>query len=284
MKKIILLTQYPENPSNQQIVASAYQKNIPLIIEKPLEVVISLNENHRAEFTATGIIPRLGTLHRPYILAALQYFVANGAYSLNPLNTFLSNKWQQLQQLSSKNFLVPESLFTYHIPTMRAFVQKNNPCVFKLLQGSQGRGIFFGDSIGSSLALIDGLTLLQQPFFLQQFIQGDEYRILVLDEKILGAVRKQKHFDEYRANSHQGASVVGCPIDQAMARLAIAACKAVNGVFCGIDCIKNQDGIYLLEVNLSPGFSEIQKQLSIDIAEEILHFLQEKNDESKDLN
>lgn len=276
MKKIILLTQYPENPSNQQIIAMACQKNIPLAVEKPLEVVMQLAGKHHHDFTATAIIPRVGTLHRPYILAALQYFVSHGAYSLNPLTTFLSNKWQQLQQLSANNLPIPESLFTYDIPTMRAFVQKNNPCVFKLLQGSQGRGIFFGDSIASSLALMDGLTLLQQPFFLQQFIQGDEYRILILDGKILGAVRKQRSVHEYRANSHQGGQVVRCELSRKLQALALHACQAVNGQFCGVDCLENQQGIYLLEVNLSPGFAEIQKQLTLDVAGEIVGFLEKQ--------
>lgn len=276
MKKIILLTQYPENRSNQQIIAAASRKNIPLLIEKPLETVITLDKNPQQDFSATAIIPRVGTLHRPYILAALQYFVSHGAYALNPLTTFLSNKWQQLQQLSANNLPIPESLFTYDIPTMRAFVQKNNPCVFKLLQGSQGRGIFFGDSIASSLALIDGLTLLQQPFFLQQFIQGDEYRILILDGKILGAVHKQRNTHEYRANSHQGGHFVHCELSSELQMLALRACQTVNGDFCGIDLLENQEGIYLLEVNLSPGFAEIQQRLTVTIAEEIIEFLEKK--------
>ncbi len=276
MEKIILLTQYPENPSNQQIITAAYQKNIPLVIEKPLEVVMMLDEKNQNNLPSTAIIPRVGTLHRPYILAALQYFVTRGAYSLNPLTAFLSNKWQQLQQLSANNLPIPESLFTYHIPTMRAFAQRHHPCVFKLLQGSQGRGIFFGDSIASSLALIDGLTLLQQPFFLQQFIQGDEYRILILDGKILGAVRKQRSTHEYRANSHQGGQVIHCELSQTLKHFALAACQAVNSHFCGVDCLENQDGIYLLEVNLSPGFAEIQKELPIDVAEEVIRFLKKE--------
>jgi ribosomal protein S6--L-glutamate ligase len=59
--------------------------------------------------------------------------------------------------------------------------------------------------------------------------------------------------------------------------MAINAAKALHVEIAGVDLIETDDGLYVIEVNASPGFRGLQKATGIDVAREIVEYAVQKS-------
>jgi ribosomal protein S6--L-glutamate ligase len=80
---------------------------------------------------------------------------------------------------------------------------------------------------------------------------------------------------EFRANLHLGGTAVPYTPDKATEALALAATRAHGLGVAGVDIIHSSRGPLLLEVNSSPGLEGIEQVTQIDIATEIIRFLEQ---------
>jgi hypothetical protein len=127
------------------------------------------------------------------------------------------------------------------------------PCVRKDLFLQRGRGV-------SLVSDITGVMERRQAMFQKYITAREDYRILVLGEKI-GAFEKKiiTKENEFRSNVALGAreefmEVTDIPAD--FKKLAQAAAKAAEVEVAGVDLLVDKDGIcWLLEVNRGPGFT-----------------------------
>lgn len=157
------------------------------------------------------------------------------------------------------------------------------PLIIKTLRGSKGVGVFKVDDEKNLKSILQTLWAANPSIELlaQSYIEADgDYRIHVMDEKVLASMKRTKVEDDFRSNFSLGGEIKGIKdIPNEMAELAIKAAKAVRGRWVGIDIIqsKKDKKYYVLEVNSSPGSEGIEKATHKNIVELALkHFINKK--------
>jgi ribosomal protein S6--L-glutamate ligase len=116
--------------------------------------------------------------------------------------------------------------------------------VFKPVYGFDGNGIRLVESA-------DDLEL--PPYYLQEYVPNEEdYRIFVIGDEAVGAIRRTS--PHLTHNIHQGGRGEPVPVSGSMARLAVAAARAVGVDYAGVDLLPAPGGFVVLEVNGTPNW------------------------------
>jgi tetrahydromethanopterin:alpha-L-glutamate ligase len=144
---------------------------------------------------------------------------------------------------------------------------KQKPLVIKPLFGCQGKGI----AKITTLAEFDKLQVVGDVFYLQEYIepytpdQWQDWRLMVVDGQVCAAMSRRS--DHWITNFAQGASCLAATITPEMEHLAIAATKAVQADYAGVDIIRTIHGAYtVLEVNSVPAWKGLYQATNIDVA------------------
>lgn len=97
--------------------------------------------------------------------------------------------------------------------------------------------------------------------FLQQFLETDaeqpfDVRVYIVDDHIVGAMKRYAPADEWRTNVALGGEVEGISDDLPTdaARLATQATNVLDLDYAGVDLLRRGDTWYVLEVNATAGF------------------------------
>jgi glutathione synthase len=161
--------------------------------------------------------------------------------------------------------LMPPTLITADQEEIRAFREEHRDIIVKPLFGNGGAGVFHVDPEDDNLnALLEMFTqLYREPIVVQRYLpevrQGDK-RIILVDGRAAGAVRRVPMAGEARANLHVGARAEKTTLsarDREICETIGPELKRRGLVFVGIDVI----GDYLTEINVtSPtGIQEINR-------------------------
>lgn len=152
--------------------------------------------------------------------------------------------------------------------------------VVKPLFGSEGRGIFRISDPDLAYRSFRTLERTQTVIYLQKYIPhpGYDQRILVLDGKPVGGIRRYGNND-FRTNiSRQGIAELYQPTDREI-ELALHATELTHSTFAGVDLLTPSaapDDISLLEVNAVPGWRGFQSATNIDVATMVIEYLEQK--------
>jgi tetrahydromethanopterin:alpha-L-glutamate ligase len=116
--------------------------------------------------------------------------------------------------------------------------------VFKPVYGYDGNGIRL---VGRA----DDLE--EPPYYLQEYVPNDEdYRVFVIGDRAVGAIRRTSAHLTH--NIHQGGRGEAVAVTPEMARLAVAAARAVGADYAGVDLLPVPGGFTVLEVNGTPNW------------------------------
>lgn len=159
---------------------------------------------------------------------------------------------------------------------MAAFESLGGDVVVKPLFGSEGRGMIRVSDADLAWRTFHTLERTQCVLYLQQFVHhpGWDLRLFVLGGRVLGAMRRHA-VDGWRTNVAQGgrAEAVSATVDEE--RLGIAAARAVGADIAGVDLLPTPDGGYVvLEVNAVPGWRALAPTCGIDVAMEIVRYME----------
>jgi ribosomal protein S6--L-glutamate ligase len=113
----------------------------------------------------------------------------------------------------------------------------------------------------------------------QEFIKeagGTDIRALVVGGRVIAAMKRSGAEGEFRSNLHRGGSATPIKISPEERSTAVRAAKAMGLNVCGVDMLRANHGAVVMEVNSSPGLEGVEKATNIDIAGQIIEFL-EKN-------
>ncbi len=148
------------------------------------------------------------------------------------------------------------------------------PMIVKPISGRQGKGISLIKTAAEMLAYTNNFfkerTDSDTPIFFQTFVAFvKEYRIFVIDKKIIGLVVKVKKKGEIVANAAQGATFI--PIENPQQVIVeFILDHMANGIY-GVDlAIDTTGGIHLIEANTSPNWKAFQEATGIDVAAVII--------------
>ena len=157
------------------------------------------------------------------------------------------------------------------------------PIILKTLRGSKGIGVLFVESERSLNSLIQTLYKMdtEADLLMQEYIKTDyDVRAIVLDGKVVAAMRRNVVEGDFRSNASQGAKVESIELTKLEIDQCIHAAKSIGGIFTGVDFIpsKNRDtqNPLFLEVNSSPGTESIEEATGLNISKILLEYFKDK--------
>jgi ribosomal protein S6--L-glutamate ligase len=235
------------------------------------------DSGHMPEVTA--IIPRIGASITHFGVAVVRHFenleVMTTATADGIFNS--RDKLRSLQVMNKAGLPVPRTAVVTHRDTMGdVLVEMGTPVIIKLLQSTQGRGVFLAPNLSTALAVLEKLQQYKRQALVQEFISeaaGEDIRIIVVGGRCVAAMRRTAAVGEFRSNLHRGGTAVAIAPSLTMKQLALSAASAHGLAVAGVDLIMSNRGPLLLEVNSSPGLEGIEQATQIDVAGEIIHYL-----------
>lgn len=150
------------------------------------------------------------------------------------------------------------------------------PVIVKEMGSSSGGGIMKIDSMSSLLSILR--TVIERAsgkVFLKKYIEHEEQaRIIVLGGRVVGEKGNVKVGDEIVLNTGVNFTQVKRNYSKHIKEMAIKAIKVLGLSFGGVDILIGKDGKnYLAEVNMPCAFKYVEDVAGVDIAGQIVDFL-----------
>lgn len=235
-----------------------------------------------------AIIPRIGTSVTFYGLAVVRQFEALGVLTTAGASAISCSrdKLHSLQRMSRAGLPIPKTAVIARPEALFAAVHAVGgvPVVIKLIRGTQGKGVVLAKNLATVSAVLDKVYKARRQALVQEYLaeaHGQDTRIIVVGDRCIAAMERIATGDDFRANLHRGGTAVSLTPDRATSKLAVAAAKAHGLAVAGVDIIQAQRGPLLLEVNSSPGLEGIESVTGVDIAIEIISFLEQSKPERR---
>ena len=131
----------------------------------------------------------------------------------------------------------------------------------------------------SAVSILETLKDANVPVLLQDFVEeakGTDIRCFVIGDKVVATMQRIGQDGEFRANFHRGGTAEKVKLTEDEKSIAIRATKALGLVVAGVDLIRSKEDLLVLEVNASPGLEMIEKTSGIDIALQMILFLEQQ--------
>ena len=253
--------------------------SVKLGSSKPM--VYYLNEDVTNAFDA--IIPRIGAKVTKHGVAIVKQFEMNGVFSTARSLSIsrARNKVRTLQILSRKHIPIPETLFSINPDDIEEQIELlgGPPVIIKLQEGTQGLGVILAETKKSAKSIIDTFYKMDTSILIQKYIEesnGEDIRIFVVGHKIVASMKRSSAVGEFRSNVHRGGFTEAVKPTAKEQYIALNATKYLGLGVAGVDIIRSNKGPLLIEVNASPGLRGIEAATGVNIAKEIILFV-EKN-------
>ena len=239
------------------------------------------NEDVTDAFDA--IIPRIGAKVTKHGAAIVKQFEMNGVFSTARSLSIsrARNKVRTLQILSRKHIPIPETLFSINPDDIEEQIELlgGPPVIIKLQEGTQGLGVILAETKKSAKSIIDTFYKMDTSILIQKYIEesnGEDIRIFVVGNKVIASMKRTSAVDEFRSNVHRGGFTEAIEPTAKEQYIALNATKHLGLGVAGVDIIRSKKGPLLIEVNASPGLQGIEAVTGVNIAKEIILFV-EKN-------
>ena len=229
-----------------------------------------------------AVIPRFGSTSTKMGCAVLRHFAARNVPCLNDERSFLQarDKWQSLQILAQAGIAIPNTvLLGSEFQPQDGITQVKSPTILKTLSGSQGIGVILAERPQSAVSILETLKQANIPVLLQDFIeeaQGSDLRCFVIGDRVVASMQRTGQNGEFRANFHRGGTAEKIQLSEEEKAIAVKAAKTLGLDIAGVDLIRSEQGLLVLEVNASPGLEMIEKTNGIDIAVQMIAYLEKK--------
>lgn len=223
------------------------------------------------------VIPRVGGNSVDMVLSLLKQFEILEAISLNSADGILRSrdKFRSLQELANAGIPTPHTMMVLQPDLLPQALEllDGPPVIIKLREGTQGVGVIKADSLQSAESTVQAMWALNQTVLLQRFIEeskGSDIRAFVVDDKVIGAMRRSARSGDFRSNLHLGGVAERIKLSEEMRDIALDAAKLFDLRVAGVDMLESRDGPVVTEVNPSPGLEGIESITRFDVARAII--------------
>ena len=232
---------------------------------------------------ADAIIPRIGASNTFYGTAVVRQFETMNCFCVNS-SVAISNsrdKLRSMQILAEKGINMPVTGFASHTKDIEGVIESvgSSPLVMKLLQGTQGQGIVLAETRKAAESVMSAFRQLDADIMVQEYIKessGTDIRAFVIGNKVVAAMKRVAPEGEFRSNLHRGATVEKISLTNEENQIAIRAANMLGLKIAGVDLMRSNRGPLILEVNSSPGLQGIEACTKMDVANQIITFLEKK--------
>lgn len=179
------------------------------------------------------------------------------------------HKFSAATILSEEGIDVPDSYLALEQGRLnRARDRYGDRAVYKFTIGTHGEGT----TLVETDERLEPLAMDRQSY-LQEFIETDathpfDYRIYVVGQSVVGAMRRTAREGEFRTNVAEGGTVedVTDELPDAVASMAVEATEAIGLDYAGLDVIERDGTWYVLEINTTAGFRGLFRATGVNPA------------------
>lgn len=227
-----------------------------------------------------AIIPRIGASHTNYGSAVIRQFEQKGIFTTLSSKALLRSrdKLTCSQILASEGLQIPRTIVSNNTIMYRELLDTfDESIVIKLIHGTHGIGVILAEGKAQAESILEAFNKTKQKALMQEFIaesKGADIRIFVVENEIVGTMKRQAKEGEFRSNLHRGGSSSVEPISQEERDVALKAVKHLGLKIAGVDMLRSNRGPLILEVNASPGLEGIETTTKVDIAGKIINFVE----------
>ena len=226
------------------------------------------------------IVPRINVNYTAYGLAILRQFQAMNVYTTDNARAIElgRDKLRSLQHMIRGGIPFPVTGFAYSKDDFDNIINTvgGTPIVIKLIEGTEGVGVFLADDVKQAKNLLRTFKALDARLLVQEFIQesyGVDMRVFVVGGKIVAAMERRSQDGDFRANISQGGVSYKVDLTEEEKIIAIKACEAIGINIGGVDIIRSNRGPLIIEINVSPDFSGhygLEETSGVDVAGAII--------------
>ena len=202
----------------------------------------------------------------------------SGTLVINPARAIEGavDKFLASAKLAAAGLRIPRTCVCQTVDdAVAAFEELGDDVVLKPLFGSEGRGIARLNDEAVARRTFSLLVPLGAVLYLQEFVphEGYDIRVLLVGEKSWG-MRRTNALD-WRTNISRGATAEPLALSLREIELAQKAAAALGAPLSGVDLLPGRDGeLYTIEVNAVPGWQALSRVHEVDIAREVLAFVE----------
>ncbi len=228
-----------------------------------------------------AIIPRIGSSVTFYGCAVVRQFEMMNVFTTVTSDSILRSrdKLRSFQRLSRAGIGMPKTVFTNYSRDVEEVIEHvgGTPVIIKLLEGTQGLGVVLAETKNAAESVLEAFNGLQARVIVQEYIKeagGADLRALIVDNQVVGAMKRQGKEGEFRSNLHRGGTADYIKLTVEEIKAALKAAKALKLPVCGVDMLESERGPLVLEVNSTPGLEGIESATEKNIARAIITFIE----------
>ena len=282
--RIGILTTHTEKEEDQRLLQAANEKGYTARTLHALKCSISICKDI-PEVYYDGraiskdfdiIIPRIDTPHTEYGFTILKQFESMHVFTSELARGLMlgRDKLQCMQRLLKKDVPFPTTGYAYSKEDFENVIHIAGgvPLVIKLVEGTEGVGVFLADDMKHAVNLLKTFKQLSTPLIVQKFIEessGTDLRVFVIGGKIAAAMERTSKDGDFRANISLGGQSKNVDLTPEEKDAAIRASEAVGVNVAGVDLVQSNNGPLVLEINTSPDFGGewgLENITNVDIA------------------
>ena len=286
--KIAMLARNSNLYSHRRLVGAAEARGHQIDIVNTTHCYVNIT-SHRPQVLYRGsalvgydaVIPRIGASITFYGLAVLRQFEMMGVWTLNESAAIgrARDKLWALQIMSRLGVGMPVTGFANSARRSEELIRMvgGPPVVIKLVEGTQGLGVVLGETMPSAKSTFEAFRGANINILAQEFVKdagGADIRAFVIGDRVVASMKRQGGPGEFRSNLHRGGTAEKIEITPEERSTAVRACRALGLNVAGVDMLRSRHGPVLIEVNSTPGLQGIEQSTGIDIAEQIIVFLE----------
>jgi len=283
---ILILSRNKQLYSTERLAEAVSEKGYQPLILDHLKCDIVIEQDKPAVYyggelvkNVAAVIPRIGASVTFYGAAVVRQFEMMNIPTVTESQALVRSrdKLRSLQILARSNVGLPKTVFTNYSKEVDKIIDNvgGPPLIVKLLEGTQGYGVVLAPTRKAAESIIDAFHSMKARIIVQEFIEeakGADIRVFVVDNKVVGAMKRQGKEGEFRSNLHQGGTGKIIKLSKEERNIALTAAKSMNLSIAGVDLLQSSRGPLVLEVNSSPGLEGIEKATGIDIASKIIDY------------
>src|SRR5262245_20539162 len=286
--KLVMLARNPALYSHRRIIEAAHERGHEIDVINALQVHMKITSSRPTLMHGgktlpryDAVIPRIGASITHYGLAVLRQFEMQGTFPLNESVAIgrSRDKLRALQLLAREGIGLPVTAFA-HGPRRAEDVIKEvggTPCVIKLLEGTQGRGVILAETEASARSIIEAFSAANTNILVQEYIKeadGTDIRALVVGGEVVASMKRTCGSGEFRANLHRGGRAEPIVLTEEERNAALRSAEVLGLNVSGVDLLRSNRGPVVVEVNSSPGIEGMEKATGADLAGVMLDFLE----------
>jgi len=288
--KIAILSRRPSLYSTRRLKEAGEKRGHEIRVVDYLRCYMDIT-SHKPQVIYQGqpladldaIIPRVGASHTFYGTAVVRQFEMMGVFPANESQAISRSrdKLRCLQLLARNGVGLPVTSFAHSTKDIEGLlnVVGGAPVVIKLLEGTQGIGVILAETRKAAEAVIEAFRGLEANILVQEFIReakGADIRCFVVGDRVVAAMKRQAPAGEFRSNLHRGGNAEKIKLTPEERSIARRSAKAMGLNVAGVDILRSNHGPVVMEVNSSPGLEGIEAATSVDVAEQVIEFLEKK--------